>query len=123
MIIKITNKSKNFYSIMGRFFGSRIVEHKTNDRIYDDNEKNWYVFFDDNIPVAFISVVSNVIKNIYSVNDDFLEELLKYIMNDIAIKESIVTKIYSNVYEDCGLIVEPSISYKNFVKIRSGSNG
>lgn len=122
MIIKLNNKSKNFYNIMGKFFGSRIVENKTNDRIYDDNKKIWYVFFDKNIPVAFISVVSDVIKNVYSVNDGCLYELLKYVIKDINLKESIVTKAYADVYINCGLNVNSNISYKNFVKISGDKN-
>ena len=73
------NKSKDFYNIMGRFFGSRIVENKTNDRIYDDNNKEWYIYLDNNSPVAFVSISSDVIKNIYSINNDFLIELLTFL--------------------------------------------
>ena len=39
MIIKMTNKDENFYQYMGKFFGSRLVERQTNDRIYDDDNK------------------------------------------------------------------------------------
>lgn len=122
MILKMTNKSKNFYTVMGKFFGSRIVENKTNDRIYDDNQKDWYIFFDNEVPVAFVSVVSDVIKNVYSINDDFLIELLQYVSKKITIKDSIVTKTYLNVYETCGFVVSND-NYKNFVQIRSGANG
>ena len=54
---------------MGRFFGSRIVQNKTNDRIYDDNKKDWYINFEKNNPVAFVSVSANVLKNVYTIND------------------------------------------------------
>lgn len=123
MIVKLNNKSKNFYSIMGRFFGSRIVQNKTNDRIYDDNKKEWYINFEKNNPVAFVSVSSNIIKNVYSINDESLLELLKYIINDIEIKESIVTKIYVDIYKQSGLVIDENVSYKNFVKIWSDKNG
>ena len=33
------NKDEKFYQYMGKFFGSRLVEKQTNDRIYDDNGK------------------------------------------------------------------------------------
>lgn len=122
MILKMTNKSKNFYTVMGKFFGSRIVENKTNDRIYDDNQKDWYIFFDNEVPVAFVSIVSNVIKNIYSINDDFLIELLNYVAKKINVKDSIVTKTYLDVYKSCGFKVSND-NYKNFVKIRSDANG
>ena len=122
MILKMDNKSKDFYNIMGRFFGSRIVQNKTNDRIYDDNNKKWYVYLDNNNPVAFVSVVSGVIKNIYSIKDDFLIELLTYVSKETKIKDSIVTNIYSNVYNYCGFICANDNGYKNFIKIRSDIN-
>ena len=43
MIIKMTNKDEKFYEYMGRLFGSRLVEKQTNDRIYDDDSKEWYI--------------------------------------------------------------------------------
>lgn len=119
MIVKMDNKSKDFYNIMGRFFGSRIVENKTNDRIYDDNNKEWYVYFDNNSPVAFVSIASGVIKNIYSIKDDFLIELLTYISKETKIKDSIVTTAYSNVYSCCGFVCSDDKGYKNFIRIRS----
>lgn len=122
MIVKMNNKSKDFYSIMGKFFGSRIVENETNDRIYDDNKKDWYIYFDNDTPVAFVSIVSNVIKNVYSIKDDFLIELLQHIIKEVNIKDSIVTKSYSNAYEACGLVVTGNNEYKNFIRIRSDIN-
>ena len=122
MILKMDNKSKDFYNIMGRFFGSRIVENKTNDRIYDDNNKEWYIYLDNNNPVAFVSIASGVIKNIYSIKDDFLIELLTYVSKETKIKDSIVTKIYSDVYRACGFNCTGNNEYKNFIRIRSGIN-
>ena len=123
MIVKMNNKSKNFYSIMGKFFGSRIVQNETNDRIYDDNSKEWYIYLDNDNPVAFVSISSNVIKNVYSIKDDFLIELLQYITKEISIKDSIVTKTYLNTYAVSGLVVDESSEYKNFIRIRSDVNG
>ena len=113
------NKSKNFYSIMGKFFGSRIVENETNDRIYDDNKKEWYVYFDKNNPVAFVSIISGVIKNVYSIKDEFLIELLEHISKETSIKDSIVTKAYKSAYESSGLVTSGDGEYKNFIRIRS----
>ncbi|MBQ3145526.1 MAG: hypothetical protein IJB90_03015 [Clostridia bacterium] len=123
MILKMNNKSKDFYNIMGKFFGSRIVQNETNDRIYDDNSKEWYVYIDNDAPVAFVSIASNVIKNVYSIKDDFLIELLQHITKEVSIKDSIVTKTYSNTYVASGLIVDESAEYKNFIRIRSDVNG
>lgn len=122
MILKTNNKEKDFYNIMGRFFGSRIVQNTTNDRIYDDNNKEWYIYLNNNVPVAFISVASNKIKNIYAQQNDYLIDLLRSVMKETKIQDSIVTKIYSDVYNTCGLIIDNNDFYKNFVRVRSGSN-
>lgn len=122
MILKMDNKSKDFYTIMGKFFGSRIVQNKTNDRIYDDNNKEWYVYLENKNPVAFVSLSSDVIKNVYSIKDDYLVELLTHINKEIKIKDSIVTKVYSEVYDSCGFVCIDENGYKNFIRIRSDIN-
>ena len=122
MIKKMDNKSNDFYSIMGKFFGSRIVENETNDRIYDDSKKEWYIFFDNNSPVAFVSIISNVIKNVYTINESFLTQLLNHIKKEVNITDSIVTKAYLNVYKSCGFTICGNCEYKNFVRIRSDKN-
>lgn len=119
MILKMSNKDANFYSYMGKFFGSRIVQTETKDRIYDDRNKKWYIYVDkDNKPYGFISVCDSVIKNIYSSNDLYLKELLSELKKDFTIQPSIVTKLYENVYIDCGLSVTSLDNYKHFVMIR-----
>lgn len=123
MILKLTNKDTNFYNYMGRFFGSRIVQTETKDRIYDDNNKLWYIYIDDdNKPCGVISVCNGVIKNIYSSNDAYLKELLEQLMKDIKIAPSIVTKLYTNLYEECGLHINSLNNYKHFVMIEVKSN-
>lgn len=124
MIAKMINKDDDFYSYMGRFFGSRIVQTETKDRIYDDNNKIWYIYLDKNERAcAFISVHNDVIKNVYSSNDNYLKELILEIKKDFVIKESIVTNIYQNVYLDCGLQIILLDNYKHFIMIRGENNG
>lgn len=121
MIIKTNNKDNNFYNYLGRFFGSRIVELTTQDRIYDDNNKEWYLYIFKNAITCFASVANNKIKNIYSTNDEHLEELLNYIKKDTVITPSIVTNIYTDMYQKCGFKLSTE-GYKNFVKIWSNEN-
>lgn len=117
----MTNKDANFYIYMGRFFGSRIVQTETKDRIYDDNNKLWYIYVDtDNKPYGFISICDNVIKNIYSSNENYLKELLEQLLQDFNISPSIVTKLYEKLYEECGLKINYLDNYKHFVMIRGG---
>lgn len=124
MIVKMTNKDDNFYSYMGRFFGSRIVQTETKDRIYDDNNKTWYIYLDKNERAcAFISVYNDVIKNVYSNNDAYLKEIILEIKKDFVVKDSIVTNVYENVYLDCGLQIIRLDNYKHFIMIRGENNG
>ncbi len=119
MILKMTNKSEGFYSYMGKFFGSRIVQTETKDRIYDDNNKVWYVYVDKNSKVySFVSVVNQVIKNVYSTNNSYLADVLFAVKKDIVVQTSIVTKIYEEVYLNCGFKINNLDNYKHFIMIR-----
>ncbi len=117
MIIKITNKEDNFYQYMGKFFGSRLIQKQTNDRIYDDDNKEWYIYLEDKRAVAFVSISKNVIKNVYTTKGIYLEELLKKIKKEKNIIYSIVTNYYTEIYEKCGFKVKDNQDYKNFVTI------
>lgn len=119
MVLKLTNRDSNFYNYMGKFFGSRIVQTETKDRIYDDNNKIWYLYINsDNKPYGFVSVCDGIIKNIYASNSDYLKELLNTVTSDIKVGPSIVSKLYEDLYRECGLIVTHLDNYKHFVMIR-----
>lgn len=117
MIIKITNKEEKFYQYMGKFFGSRLVERQTNDRIYDDNEKEWYIYLQEGKVMAFASIHKNVIKNIYTKKEEYLEEILNEIKKEADITYSIVTNSYEDIYARSGFKVDKNKTYKNFVTI------
>lgn len=117
MIIKITNQEENFYLYMGRIFGSRFVEKQTNDRIYDDDNKEWYLYLEEDKVKAFVSVSKNVIKNIYATKEEYLEKILKMLKKESKMIHGIVTNQYIEVYEKCGFKVDKSQNYKNFVTI------
>lgn len=117
MVIKATNKDDNFYSYMGKFFGSRIIERETNDRLYDDNNKTWYIYLDNKKPLAFVSVSKNTIKNVYAIKEEYLEKILNQIKKENKITYSIVTNLYLDTYIRCGFNVDETHTYKNFVTI------
>lgn len=123
MVIKIMNKEEKFYQYMGKFFGSRLVQRQTNDRIYDDDNKQWYIYLEAEKVLAFVSVSKNTIKNIYTTKEKYLEEILKEIRKDINITYSIVTNCYTEIYEKCGFIVNKNQDYKNFVTIYMEKQG
>lgn len=116
MIIKINNKDEGFYQYMGRFFGSRLVENQVNDRIYDDDKKEWYLYLENNIVLAFASIQNRVIKNVYCYKGKQLEEILIEIRKEQKIESSILTKRYIEVYKKCGFQIDDK-TYKNFVII------
>ena len=117
MILKLTNKDKNFYEYMGKFFGSRLVQRQTNDRIFDDPDKVWYIYKEGNKIVAFVSIQKSTIKNIYSTKEEYLEKLLERIKKENKITNSIVTNSYKNLYERCGFFINNNSNLKNFVTI------
>lgn len=115
MIIPITNQSKNFYAHLGKVFGSREVERVTGDRIYDDDGKIWYLYYNRGVPDTFISVKDNIIKNIWGYEDKHILIVLKHIKKDI--KESVVTKYYKDLYIEAGYTITEDYT-KNYIKIR-----
>lgn len=117
MVLKITNKDEKFYKYMGKFFGSRLIEKQINDRIYDDDNKEWYVSLEEGKVMAFVSISNNVIKNIYCIKEKNLEEILNKMMKENKINYSTVTKQYVDIYEKCGFTVSKGAGYKNFVII------
>lgn len=119
MIININNKDEKFYLYMGKFFGSRVVERQTNDRIYDDDSKEWYLYIEEEKVKAFASVNKNVIKNVYTTKDEYLEKVLNKIKKEMSIGYSTVTNFYTDIYEKCGFTVDQGQAYKNFVTIYS----
>ncbi|WP_061564880.1 hypothetical protein [Heyndrickxia coagulans] len=123
MILKLTNKSKNFYAHVGKVFGSRKVEQVTGDRFYDDDDKVWYIYFrrGSGVPDTFVSVRQNKIKNVWTENSEHLVEVLKKVAKDWPIKESIVPAVFKKEYETAGFEFLEN-GYKNFIKIRGGQN-
>ena len=116
MIVKMNNKDENFYKYMGKIFGSRLIQNQTNDRIYDDNNKLWYISLEEDIVVAFVSVSNDIIKNVYGTKEAALKEILKEVKKDNKIKDSTVTTLYEELYKEAGYKVVKDV-YKNFVVI------
>lgn len=121
MIIKITNKSKNFYSHLGPVFGSRKVQRVTGDRFYDDEGKFWYIYYDKGVPTAFVAVMNNIIKNVWSDDLELLKQTLHEVYKKETIKTSTVPAVFKDVYNDAGFTIIENGS-KNFIKIKGDEN-
>ena len=122
MIVKLKNNDEKFYQYMGKFFGSRLVERQTNDRIYDDTDKEWYIFLEGKKAVAFVSIQKNTIKNVYTTKEEYLEKILERVKKENKITNSIVTTAYKDIYERCGFLLENNSSFKNFITISMKEN-
>lgn len=121
MILKLTNKSKNFYAHLGKVFGSREVQKVTGDRFYDDDNKTWYVYYNRGDPDTFVSVQDNKIKNVWTENRKHLIAVLKQINKELSVKESVVPAVFKDEYENSGFLILGN-GYKNFIKIRGDQN-
>ena len=117
VILKLTNKSRNFYAHIGRIFGSREVENITGDRFYDDDGKIWYVYYSRGNPDTFVSVQDNKIKNVWTENKSHLIDVLKQINKEKEISESVVPAVFKKEYEKAGFHILGN-GYKKFIKIR-----
>ena len=115
-IIKITQEDTDFYKYMGKVFGSRKIESKINDRIYDDKNKEWHILIEEEEILAFLSIANNKIKNIYGEESKYIIELLQEVSKTQNIEASTVTRVYQECYEKCGFRVLDK-QYKNFVVI------
>lgn len=116
----MNNQDKDFYKYMGPVFGSRKVESETNDRIYDDDKKIWYLYANQKPKkvLSLVSVSTNVIKNVYTTDEKYLIELLKEVQQDISIKSSVVPIVYKDIYKESGLTVTEINGYKNYISVR-----
>ena len=67
-------------------------------------------------------MTKNVIKNIYTTNEKYLEKVLEKLKQDCNITYSIVTNQYVEIYQKCGFKVNKNDYYKNFVEIYKDNN-
>lgn len=120
MILKLKNTSKNFYLHMGPYFGSRKVEKVTHDRMFDDDNKEWWILFDKKHAVmSFVSISNNKIKNIYGEKAEFTVDILKKVFE--LVTSSIVPSCYEEQYEEAGYTIVAEKT-KQFLLVKGGKN-
>lgn len=117
MIYRIDNTYDGFYELVGKIFGSREVERVTNDRFYDDDNKEWIIYTDPTGKiVSAISVLKHRIKNIFSEAPEETVMELKSLYGEVS--QSIVPAVYKDLYVAAGYhVADHSI---NFVRITGG---
>lgn len=117
--MKIDRSNPDFYKVMGPVFGSRLIQRQTNDRFYDDPDKEWFIEQSGDHIDYVISVKDGVIKNIYLENGAKAVEALKAIYLDVT--SGIVPACYAGVYMEAGYLVSENSA--NFVTIKGGFHG
>ncbi len=118
MRLRMNNRDRDFYTYMGPIFGSRDVEAETNDRFYDDDNKEWYLNITHGCVDAAISINDEgVIRNVYIGNANAGYEILAELLPEAAM--SVVPRRYADLYEKCGYRVRDRSV--NFVKIYGGA--
>ena len=118
MKLRMNNRHKDFYTYMGPIFGSRDVEAETNDRFYDDDNKEWILNISHGCVDVAISINDEgVIRNVYITNANAGYEILFELFSDAAV--SVVPRKYVDIYEKCGYKVRDRSV--NFVKIYGGA--
>jgi len=81
---EISRNDPDFYSQMGRFFGSRKIASEVGIHIYDDQDKRWFVAVDSEI-IGFASVRNALVSDCYVIPEKRSEGVFKCILSSILI--------------------------------------
>lgn len=123
MSLQIRNLSrddKDFYRLMGPFFGSRTVAKEIGIHIYDDESKEWFAAFIGPAMIGFASLNGSVISDCYVKPDyrrsGYFRKILQRIMLVPGVRfRASCTAASVNCFISEGF---HSISYsRNFVKV------
>lgn len=64
-ILSLSRENKDFYRLMGPYFGSRHVAAEVGIHIYDDYDKEWFAAYVCGALVGFASLRGNVVSDCY----------------------------------------------------------
>lgn len=64
-ILSLSRENKDFYRLMGPYFGSRAVAAEVGIHIYDDEDKEWFAAYVCGALVGFASLRGNVVSDCY----------------------------------------------------------
>lgn len=64
-ILNLSKDRKDFYLLMGPYFGSRSVAKEVGINIYDDDDKEWFCAFVDRSLIGFASVRKSLVSDCY----------------------------------------------------------
>lgn len=64
-ILSLSRENKDFYRLMGPYFGSRHVAAEVGIHIYDDDDKEWFAAYVCGALVGFASLRGNVVSDCY----------------------------------------------------------
>ena len=64
-ILSLSRENKDFYRLMGPYFGSRSVASEVGIHIYDDEDKEWFSAYHGGLLIGFASLRGNVVSDCY----------------------------------------------------------
>lgn len=64
-ILSLSRENKDFYRLMGPFFGSRRAAKEIGIHIYDDEDKEWFAAYDGCVLIGFASLRCSVVSDCY----------------------------------------------------------
>jgi len=64
-ILSLSRENKDFYRLMGPFFGSRSAAKEIGIHIYDDEDKEWFAAYDGFVLIGFASLRRSVVSDCY----------------------------------------------------------
>ena len=64
-ILSLSRENKDFYRLMGPYFGSRHVAAEVGIHIYDDQDKEWFAAYVSGALVGFASLRGSVVSDCY----------------------------------------------------------
>jgi GNAT superfamily N-acetyltransferase len=64
-ILSLSRENKDFYRLMGPFFGSRSAAKEIGIHIYDDEDKEWFTAYDGFVLIGFASLRRSVVSDCY----------------------------------------------------------
>ena len=116
VFVQEINRSKpDFYVLMGPFFGSRKVASEIGINIYDDQNKRWFVAFDDGV-VGFASVRGTLVSDCYVLPEKRNQGIFRCILSAMQIF------VPGHLKANCTNASKKAFFNAGFVEIRKTKN-
>ena len=115
-VAEIKRTDANFYCNMGKFFGSRQVAKEVGINIYDDSNKRWFVYFENDVIVGFASLKNNLVSDCYVIPEKRNNGIFTYILNFL------IQSSYGKLNANCTQASKKVFNNLGFTEVRKSKN-